>query len=220
MDGAGGYELGSKGGMKVGILGGAFDPPHMGHLILAQACLESADLEEIWWLPSAHSPHKPANLISSWEHRVSMVKLAIVGNASFRVETIESTLPGPNFTYQTLSALKAQHPDHQFHLILGEDSLVDLPQWREPKKVIEQAALVVYPRRGNSVWNEEEWRARLGLGAGERPELIRVSDVPLVDIASRDLRKRVSQGKSIRYQVPRAVEVYLRQNALYEPADS
>lgn len=203
--------------MRVGILGGAFDPPHLGHLILAQACLRSANLDQIWWMPSSQPPHKSPDLMSPWEHRVAMVRLAIVGNEAFRVETIEETLPAPNFTYQTLDALQKAHPNVDFHLILGEDSLIDLPQWREPKKVLEKAGIIVYPRPGSSVWIEELWRERLGPPLPENIRLVWAKDSVPIGIASRDLRKKVNSGGSIRYLVPRAVEIYLKQNGLYQP---
>ncbi len=203
--------------MRVGILGGAFDPPHLGHLIMAQACLESARLDEVWWMPSAQPPHKSSKALSTWEHRLAMTRLAIVGNTSFRLETIEETLPAPNFTYQTLEALKSAHKNADFHLILGEDSLNDLPGWREPRLVLDRAELIVYPRPGAPAWNEALWWEKLGNPAKDTARLIWVKDAALVGIASRDLRKKVAAGQSIRYLVPRAVEIYLKQNDLYLP---
>ncbi len=201
--------------MRIGLMGGAFDPPHLGHLIVAESCLGGSGVDQVWFLPSAKPPHKLASQLASWEDRLAMIELAISGNPGFRLEPIEATLPGPNFSFQTLAALKAKYPEHDFFLILGEDSLADLPKWRNPGEVLRQTGILIYPRE----------ETRPGVDANIAQELLErsypetniswINGVPKIGIASRDLREKCLLGQSIRYLVSPAVEEFIRQKHLY-----
>ncbi|OWK38312.1 nicotinate-nucleotide adenylyltransferase [Fimbriiglobus ruber] len=200
--------------MRVGIFGGAFDPVHTGHLVLAEQCREAAGLDEVWFLPSYKPPHKTDRELTRFEHRCEMVLLATTGQPAFRVEPIEKELPPPNYTSETLAELQERHPGHQFSLLLGADSLVDFPHWHEPKQIVARAELVVVARPGAEMQSVEQFAADLGVP----PEVVRVKIVPcpLIEIASRDLRGRVAAGRSIRFLVPRAVEEFIRERKLYQ----
>jgi nicotinate-nucleotide adenylyltransferase len=199
--------------MRIGILGGTFDPIHMGHLILAEQCRDQAKLDQVWVMPSAHPPHKADQPVTRFEQRCEMIELAIAGHPVFRVERIEKELPPPSYTAETLAELRRRHPTDEFALIVGADSLVDMPQWYEPRRVLEQAEVVAVPRPGVETWTADRLAAAVGLSR----EAVRLTTVncPLIEIASRDLRQRVAEGRSIRFLVPRAVEEYVRDKKLY-----
>jgi nicotinate-nucleotide adenylyltransferase len=199
--------------MRIGIFGGTFDPVHMGHLILAEQCRTQAALDQVWFMPSAHPPHKVDKGVTRFEQRCEMIELAIAGHASFRVERVEKELPPPSYTAETLAELRRRNPSDEFFLLMGSDTLPDLPLWYEPRRVIEQAGLVVVPRPGVMLWTAE----RLATALGMEPAAVRLRFVacPMIEIASRELRRAMTDGMSIRYMVPRAVEEYIRDRELY-----
>ena len=204
--------------MRVGIFGGTFDPVHVGHLVMAEQCREQARLDQVWFLPSAHPPHKSDAAVSPFDRRAEMLRLALAGQTAFRVETIEKDRPGPSYTADTLDELQVRHPDAELFLILGADSVVDLPKWYEPQRIVARAGLLAVRRPGWQVLPAEELAAKLGLAdaVGVRLQVI---ESPLIDISSRDLRRRVAAGRSIRFMVPRAVEVYVHEKKLYRPPE-
>src|SRR2546421_368114 len=121
--------------------------PHpLGHLILAEQCRAQAGLDEVWFLPSYHPPHKVRQEITRFEQRCDMLELATAGHPAFRIDRIEKELPPPSYTAETLAELHRRHPGHEFFLLMGSDGLPDLPQWYQPVRVVEQAGLVVVPR--------------------------------------------------------------------------
>jgi nicotinate-nucleotide adenylyltransferase len=198
--------------MVIGVFGGTFDPVHIGHLVLAEHCREAAGLDAVWFLPSYQPPHKGRE-VTAFPHRVAMTALAIAGQDSFRVETLERDLPPPSYTANTLAALITRHPGHEFKLVVGADCLPDLPKWHEPQRVLAQAGLVVARRPGVEPWD----RARVSASLAMPVESVRLQfvDSPLMEIASRELRQRVAAGRSIRFMVPTAVEEYVRTHRLY-----
>lgn len=198
--------------MRIGIFGGTFDPVHMGHLILAEQCRAQAGLDEVWFVPSATPPHK-AHAVTRFEQRCDMLELAIAGHNVFRLNRIESELPAPSFTARTLEQLHARHPGNEFSLLLGSDCLPDLPGWYEPRGVLERADLVVVPRPGVMLWTAA--RLARALGSEEAAVRMRFVACPMIEIASRELRRAIADGLSIRYLVPRAVEEYVRERKLY-----
>ncbi len=200
--------------MRIGIFGGTFDPVHMGHLILAELARDHARLDEVWWLLAHRPPQKEGLAITRFDTRAEMLELALAGNPAFRVEAIEKERDGPSYTVETLALLKQRHPQHTFLLLLGGDSLVDLPLWREPARIVEQAGLVVMERPGSAHPTAEQLRRQLALPA-DRPLSLDFVPAPHIDIASRALRKAVAAGRTVRYMVPRAVEVYIQQHRLY-----
>jgi nicotinate-nucleotide adenylyltransferase len=200
--------------MRIGIFGGTFDPVHLGHLILAEQCREQGDLDQVWFVPAPRPPQKEGQVITRFEQRVEMLQLALAGNPTFRVDEVEKDRIGPSYTVDTLTELKRRHPEDELFLLIGGDSLIDLPSWREPARIVEQAALMVVSRIGATLPSAQELRARLALAEGTALRL-EVVQAPRIDIASRDLRARAILGRSLRYFVPRAVEVYIQEKKLY-----
>jgi nicotinate-nucleotide adenylyltransferase len=204
--------------MRIGVFGGTFDPVHLGHLVLAEQCREQAQLEQIWFVPAARPPHKQDRSLTAFPQRVEMLALAVAGQPAFVVNDLEKDRPGPSFTADTLQELRRQHPEVDWHLLMGADCLPDLPHWRDPIRIAELAALVVAARPGWPIWSAEQLRATLQLPASTALRLQMVQ-VPLVEISSSDIRQRAAAGRSVRYLVPRAVECYLETHRLYqEPA--
>ena len=200
---------------KVGIFGGTFDPVHLGHLVMAEQCREQAELDRIWFIPAARPPHKQDQPLTPFVHRTEMLALAIAGMPAFRVNELEKNRPGPSYTAETLQELHGRYPGTQFALLLGSDCLPDLPGWKNPTRILELAELLVFARPGWSMRSEAEMRQSLGLSS-EAPLRLWVVHAPLIDIASRDLRQRVAQQRSIRFLVPRAVECYIETHGLYQ----
>jgi nicotinate-nucleotide adenylyltransferase len=200
--------------MRIGIFGGTFDPPHYGHLIVAEQAREQAALDQVWFVLSARPPHKPERVITPFERRAEMLALALAGQEDkFRVETIEKDRPGLSYTADTLNALSELHPSAEWFLILGADSVKDLPTWHEPKRIVSRSTVLIAARPGHAIWTAAELAQALGMEA--KDVRVHVVEVPLIDIASRDLRRRAAEGRSLLFQLPRAVEVYIREKRLY-----
>jgi nicotinate-nucleotide adenylyltransferase len=200
--------------MRIGIYGGTFDPVHVGHLILAEQAREQGRLDEVWFVPAFRPPQKEGQAITRFDQRVEMLALAIAGQPAFRVEEIEKERAGPSYTVDTLAELKRRRPQDTFVLLIGGDSLADLPTWREPQRIVAQADLLVMARPGIAVLSADELRRKLCLPDAV-PLSLQIAEAPLIEVASRDLRKRVAAGRSVRYLVPRAVEVYVEEKGLY-----
>jgi nicotinate-nucleotide adenylyltransferase len=200
---------------RIGFFGGTFDPVHMGHLIVAEQCREQGRLDEVWFVPANQPPHKLDKEVTPFDRRVEMVELAIAGHPAFRVDTMERDRPGPSFTSDSLVELHRRHPEVDFYLLIGSDSLAELPSWREPRRVVESAGLLVMLRGSHPVKSAAEMRAALDLPPEVPLRLEAVEEPPIIHISSRSLRQRVALGRSIRYLVPRAVECYIRDKELY-----
>lgn len=200
--------------MRIGVFGGTFDPVHLGHLIVAEQAREQAELDRVWFVPSARPPHKLDREVTSFDRRAEMLAIALAGQEPrFRVEPCEKDRPGPSFTADTLDDLHSAHPNDDWFLILGADSIKDLPIWRDPVRIIDRATILVAARPGHPVWSATELAFALEIEASR--VRVQVVDVPLIDISSSDLRLRAAEGRSLLYQVPRAVEVYVREKKLY-----
>jgi nicotinate-nucleotide adenylyltransferase len=205
--------------MRVGVYGGTFDPVHHGHLILAEQCREQGRLEQVWFVPAPRPPNKRDLALTRYEQRVEMLQLALAGQPAFRIDEIEKERAGPSYTVETLAELQRRHPGDEFFLLVGGDSLADLPNWREPQRILQLAGLLVMDRPGSPAPTAEQLRAALELKPAD-PLRLEMVDSPRIDISSRDLRRRAASGRSLRYLVPRAVECYILEKALYrnEPA--
>jgi nicotinate-nucleotide adenylyltransferase len=203
--------------MRVGVFGGTFDPVHFGHLILAEQCREQGRLDEVWFVPAARPPHKSERELTRFDQRVEMLALATAGHAAFRVLELEKDRPGPSYTVDTLTELRRRDPKSDLWLLVGSDTLADLGTWHERHRLPELAGLLVMARPGHPVLPADRIRAELGLSPAE-PLRVQTADVPLVDISSRDLRRRTAAGHSIRYFLPRSIEVYIREKHLYHDA--
>ncbi|WP_169976574.1 nicotinate-nucleotide adenylyltransferase [Tautonia rosea] len=198
--------------MRLGLFGGTFDPIHLGHLILAESCREALALDEVWFVVAGQPPHKGGDRTAVAD-RIEMVRIAIAGHPNFTVSEVEANSPGPHYTYQTLEATARDRPDDHLFFLIGGDSLVDLPTWREPGLVMELATVVAVGRAGFAEPSADQMRPILERAPRARP--IERVNAPQIEIASRDLRRRVAEGRSIRYLVPRGVEAFIKARNLY-----
>jgi nicotinate-nucleotide adenylyltransferase len=205
--------------MRIGVFGGTFDPVHYGHLVLAEQCREQGRLDQVWFVPAPRPPHKADQPLSRFDQRVEMLALAVAGNPAFRIDEIEKERAGPSFTVDTLAEFQKRHPQDEFFLLVGSDTLKDLPHWHDPVGVLRRAGLMVTLRPNHPVLSAEELRASIRLPADVELRL-EVVETPLIDISSRDLRRRVVLGRSLRYLLPRAVEVYIQEKQIYRGAAS
>ncbi|HVJ85461.1 MAG TPA: nicotinate-nucleotide adenylyltransferase [Caulifigura sp.] len=198
--------------MRLGLYGGTFDPVHMGHLLLAESCREQMRLDEVWFIPTGSPPHKVGVQIAPPKARREMLELALAGLPQFHVSRIELDRPGPHYTVETLGQLKGERPEDELFLLIGADSLHELHTWREPAEIARLAQIVAVNR------GDEPLGATAGdfdLPTGERIQLATVK-MPAVGVSATDLRRRVADGRSIRFQTPRAVEQYIRAHRLYQ----
>jgi nicotinate-nucleotide adenylyltransferase len=183
-------------------------------MIVAEQAREQARLDQVWLIPASSPPHKQGQQITPFAQRVEMLSLAFAGQPAFRIEELEKDRPGPSYTVDTLAVLHARHPDTEFHLLLGSDCLPDLPHWHEPAQIVRTAGLLIVPRPDWPLLKEAELRAAMRLP--EEIELrFQVIQSPLIEISSRDLRRRAAKGGSLRFLVPRAVECYIQEKRLY-----
>jgi nicotinate-nucleotide adenylyltransferase len=194
--------------LRLGVLGGTFDPIHVGHLILAECAREQFGLATIRFIPAGDPWRKANRKITAKEHRLAMTRLAIDRNSVFEVDPREVQRSGPSYTSETLDELRAGlQAGDELYFLLGEDALEDLPHWHDADAIFNAATVAVAPRG--------EAAAEPVLTAPRKVERI---DMPYVGISSTDLRERVRRGQSIRYMVPAEVEAYIRDNALYREA--
>ncbi len=200
--------------MRLGILGGTFDPIHFGHLLLAEFCREQCALDQVWFVPAAVSPHKQGQLATAAEQRVEMLKLAMGGHEAFHVWPGELERGGVSYTVETLEQLVAEDATRELFFLMGADSLADLPTWRNPERICELAIPVVVRRTPSP---EPDFSHVANWVSAKRLDIIKRSQVilPLIELSSREIRRRISAGHSIRYQTPRAVEMYIATHGLY-----
>ncbi|OZM57771.1 nicotinic acid mononucleotide adenylyltransferase [Lottiidibacillus patelloidae] len=185
---------------KIGILGGTFNPPHIGHLIIAEDVLKKQNLDEVWFMPNSHPPHKTTE--TSAHDRLKMVQLAIYNHPSFKVCTVELELDGPSFTAKTMKTLRAKYSQHEFYFIIGADSVETLSSWYEIDELLKLVTFIAVKRSGfviNSPYNKH---------------IIQV-DTPIVDISSTELRKRIKNEENYTYLTVEAVRHYIKEHRLY-----
>ncbi len=194
---------------RIGIFGGSFDPVHLGHLWIAEAAREQLSLDEVRWIPAATSPLKPNGPVASDDHRLQMVRLAISGNQSFVLDDREIVRGEVSYTVDTIAEIKASQPDDELFLIIGSDSLACFDRWHQPKRLLEIATLAVIQRGGDA---EIDFSILDNLVDIDRLDVIKNSVVamPLIEVSSTDLRRRMMDGSSIRYLTPAAVEAFVR----------
>ncbi len=194
--------------MKVGIFGGTFDPIHTGHLIAAEQARCEVGLDEVWFIPSNHPPHKEQKSILSWDHRSKMVSLAIAAHPFFRLLPIEHERAGLSYTFDTIISLKNKYPTYHFYFILGTDMVVDLPNWYKTDELSQLVSFIGLKRSGYTI--EEEAAHKISLFHIQWISMIEV------EISSTLIRERTKDNRSIRFLVPDAVRVYIEENRLYE----
>ena len=199
--------------MKLGILGGTFDPIHMGHLIIAEEAREQLNLDEVLFIPTGNPWMKTGTVITPAVHRLSMVKLAIRANPHFKASSMEIDRPGETYTIDTLTDLRAKSKSPaEIFFIVGMDSLKSFHRWKEPQKILELCTVVAVSRPGYADVNRREIESVSKELAGR----VRFLEGDLIEISGTDIRRRVAQGRSIRYRVPREVEEYISKHHLYQ----
>jgi nicotinate-nucleotide adenylyltransferase len=196
---------------SIGIFGGTFDPPHLGHLILAAEAQSQLHLARVLWVLTPQPPHKPERPISPLPHRLEMLKRAIGTAPGFEISTIEIDRPGPHYTLDTLDLLQIKSPSARLVLLIGGDSLRDLPAWNRPNELVTAVnAFGVMRRPGDDIDLQNLERTLPGLGAK-----VRIVEAPQLDISSSSIRQRIATGGHFRYYLSPGVYDYIQQNSLY-----
>jgi len=199
-------------GMRLGILGGTFDPVHYGHLLLAETCREQLDLTEVRLIPAGVPPHKQQHKISDGHCRADMLQLAISGYPEYVVDRREIRRQGPSFTVDTLTEFATEFENAELFFLMGADSLRDVPSWRSPERICELATIVAVNRPGVPLPTAQQVQDWVG---SELATSIRVLSMPGTDVSATELRTRAAAGKNLRFMTPRAVEAFIVQHEVY-----
>lgn len=203
--------------MRLGIFGGSFDPPHVGHLLPASDAYETLGLDRLIMVPTGSQPLKAAEMVATAVQRLAMVRLAVAGDARFEVDPIEIERAGLSYTVETLEAIAVRHPGAELHLLLGADILASFAQWREPERVRRLAQLVVMRRadRRESSFDDADARFAGPEAPGGGAASARFLETRRIDVSSTEVRARVRAGRSIHGFVPDAVGEYIASAGLY-----
>jgi nicotinate-nucleotide adenylyltransferase len=196
--------------VRAGLLGGTFNPPHLGHLVCAQEAYLQLGLDQLMFVPALLPPHKAVDDDPGIEHRLELCRQAIDGDRRFAVCDLEAHREGPSYTVDTLEELHSQMPDSELFLVLGADVAAGFAGWRDPSRVLSLATVAVAERPGTSRAVVEDVLERVSGGARSR-----FFDMPEIGVSSTMLRQRVRSGESTRYLMPRAVRDYIDQHHLY-----
>jgi nicotinate-nucleotide adenylyltransferase len=197
----------------LGVLGGAFNPPHIGHLVLAQEAASQLGLDSVLLMPTGEAPHKRIEPEPGAELRLELARLAVEGDELLEVGDFEVRRRGPSYTYRTLEALREQRPGDDLFLLMGADVAAGLESWEQPRRVLELARIGLAARPGASL--DEAAGALERLGAPEPAHVIRM---PELDVSSSDVRRRVAERRPVRYLVPDAVAGLIEARGLYREA--
>ena len=198
--------------MKIGIFGGTFDPPHIGHLILAEEALEQLSLDEILWVLTPYPPHKINIKVSPVQHRTTMVLLAIEKNSKFSLSRVDLDRPAPHYASVTMQILADKYPKSELIYLLGADSLNELSTWHEPGRFITLCHGIGVMKRHGEEYNVENLETKF---PGIIKKLLFIK-APIIEISGSDIRERVAQGKEFRYFVPDKVFYYILKQNLYK----
>ncbi|OEF99009.1 nicotinate (nicotinamide) nucleotide adenylyltransferase [Vulcanibacillus modesticaldus] len=197
---------------KIGILGGTFDPIHIGHLIAADQVLFHAKLDEIWFMPAFKPPHKLNTNITPIQHRLEMLKLILGIDPRYKICTIELERNGPSYTIDTMKELKSRYPDDSFFFIIGGDMIKYLPYWKGIDELLKIVKFIGLERPGYSLNQEMGEEDYLTMQIGKNVEMV---PMPQLDISSSMIRNRVRNHREIRFLVPKDVEQYIKEHGLY-----
>ncbi len=200
-------------GKKIGILGGTFDPVHVGHLIAAENARDALELDEVLFIPTGCSYFKKDQKVTAPELRLEMTRLAVEGNPFFAASDIETKRPGNSYTAETLQELKREHPEDTLYYIVGSDTLVLMSLWKDPQIIFDSCTVLVETREdavsADGLLDEVR---KLQSAFGARIEVIPRRNI---EISSTEIRQRIQQGRSVRYLVPEQVEAFIRAQGLY-----
>lgn len=200
-------------GQKIGIMGGTFDPIHIGHLILGEAAQQQFGLDKILYMPAGNPPHKRNRKgRATDEQRTEMVRLAIQDNPHFELSLMEMNADGYSYTYRTLENFKREHPENEYYFIIGADSLYDFDEWMEPQRICNAGHIICATRNQTP---SDEFQALLEKRRKQYNGDFLLLDSPNLDISSNNLRKMISEGKSVRYYIRYAVIQYIIENKIY-----
>jgi len=202
--------MGSSDGAAIGVLGSAFNPPHLGHLALAQEAFWQLGLDEVVLVPTGEAPHKEIADDPGREARMEMTRLAAAGDERFSVSPLEVDREGPSYAYETLEALAEERADRKLVFVMGADAAVGLGSWREPQRVVARASLAV--ARREDVSDDEVVAVARGLGCEERMTML---DMPRFGVSSSAVRERARQGRPLRYLVPTPVAEHIEEKGIY-----
>lgn len=191
--------------MKIGILGGSFNPIHVGHAILANYILQYTYVEQVWLMLSPHNPLKDKSEYINDTHRIAMVQLVAERVDNITASDFEFSLPTPSYTINTLDKLSEKYPEHQFHIIIGTDNLIELNRWRDYQRIVSEYGVIVYPRRG---YNETKLTVT--------GNIQHINSAPLIEVSSTMIREGISQGKDMNFFLTDDVYKYIQKNNLYE----
>ncbi|MBS4209041.1 nicotinate-nucleotide adenylyltransferase [Bacillus sp. FJAT-50079] len=186
---------------NIGILGGTFDPPHLGHLIIANEVMHKLQLDEIHFMPNQEPPHKERVSGTTAKERVAMLERAIAGNDQFFIETLELNRTGPSYTIDTIKILQEMHPNHQYHFIIGADMVEYLPNWYGIDELIHMIDFIGVRRPGYAMKSAYS---------------VTEVSIPQIDISSTVIRSRLKHGDSVKYLLPDRVIEYIKESGLYE----
>ena len=197
-------------GSGLGVLGSAFNPPHLGHLALAQEALWQLGLAEVVLVPTGQAPHKRIAEDPGKEQRLAMTRLAAADDARFSVSSLEVEREGPSYTYETLELLAKERGDSELVFVMGADAAVGLESWREPERVVELARIAVARRAGIS--DSEVAAVMRSLGAADRATML---EMPQFGVSSSAVRERAAAGRPLRYLVPEPVARFIEEKGIY-----
>lgn len=191
--------------MKIGILGGSFNPIHIGHAILANYILQYSDIEQVWLMVSPHNPLKEKSEYIADSHRIAMAQIVTNRVDNIITSEFEFSLSAPSYTINTLDKLSEKFPEHQFHIIIGTDNLLMLNRWRDYQRIVNEYGVIVYPRRGynpadNNIIGNIEF----------------INSAPLIEVSSTMIRDGIKTGKDMNFFLPDEVYNYIQTNNLYE----
>lgn len=192
---------GQEGFQRVGLFGGSFNPPHLGHLIMADQVLTQLGLDKVYFMPSHFPPHKEGKVTLEASHRVKMTQLAIQDHMGFGLETIELERMEKSYTYETIKLLKDRYPQREYYFILGGDMVEDLPNWYQIDRLVQEVKFVAVARPGYQT---------------QSPYPLLWVESPLIPLSSTQIRQKAGFHQSIRYMVPEQVEAYIFQEGLYQ----
>lgn len=198
--------------MRLGILGGTFDPVHVGHLALAEAARTAFGLARVLFIPAAVPPHKPGGAVAAAEDRLAMVRRAVDAAPYFAVSEVELERQGPSYTVDTLANLQQRHPGAELYFITGADEVLALDTWHDPQRLLQLARFIAATRPGFDLSRLAQMESRLGPVA--RGRLLPLEWLEL-GLSSTDLRRLLSEGRSVRYLVPERVAEYIEERRLY-----
>lgn len=198
--------VGIVGVTKIGLMGGTFDPIHHGHLLAAEEVRHALGLDKVLFVPAGNPWQKDGTAVTPGEQRLEMTKLATDDNPSFDVSRVELDREGPTYTIDTLRAVREQQPDDELFFITGADAISQILTWKDPSEVLDLATFVAVTRPGHRL-DDQRW-----MGADDR---VVVLEIPALAISSTDVRRRVAEGRPIRYLVPDVVAGYIEDHGLY-----